>query len=135
MPFIVRVLADDLEQWELYEHEVSRGPTYVEEQQQSRRPFHYRLQQRVYRPEFSAIKLDAPDRLDRLLDQDLFCFINIEKGYLNEKTGDRPSVRFKLDRLTRSIIEPARRLRLRIESVDTSKHPPRVMLEEWKNGR
>ncbi|MCI0350606.1 MAG: hypothetical protein L0Z53_14375 [Acidobacteriales bacterium] len=132
MPLIVHVLDEDLDQWELYEHEFHRGPTYQDEQRRSRRPYHYRLKQTIYRAEIAAIKLDSPERLDRLVDQDVFCLVSMEKGYLSEKSGGRPSVRFKLNRMKEAVREPARRWRLSIEAIDTSRQPPWVKLKEWK---
>jgi hypothetical protein len=130
MPFVVRVLAEDIGLWEAYEHSIHRGPSYLAE---ARTAGHvaYRLKLDVYKPELAAITLKSPARLESLVGQNVFCWINIEKGYLSEKTGAAPRVHLRLERLNRQI-DGRRLLRLRVAGIEPrSDGPPRVILASW----
>ena len=117
MPFIIHVTPEDVALWE----EIDHGERW-----------NYRLIQRVYRPELDAIKVSAPERLDFLIDRDMRCWINIEEGYLSEKTGSAKRVHLALEPLKHPWTAGQRRLRLAIERVDTETAPPRVMLKTYE---
>ena len=129
MPFIVRVLPEDVVLWEAYEHSLHRGPSYLEEKEASS-SVAYRLKLDVYRPETAPITLKAPAPLESLVGQDLFCTINVEKGYLSKRTGAGRRVHIHLERLNRKLEGRPRLLRLRIARIDPSTNPPRVYLTE-----
>jgi hypothetical protein len=129
MPFVVHILAEDIGLWEAYEHSIHRGPSCLAE---ARTAGHvaYRLKLDVYKPELAAITLKSPARLESLVGQNVFCWINIEKGYLSEKTGAAPRVQIRLERLNRQI-DGRRLLRLRVARIEPRPDgPPRVILAE-----
>lgn len=111
--FIVRILAEDLEGWEL-EHTTAGF-------------YHYRP--RIEGEAREQIQVRSPAPLERLVGQDMFCFVNLEKGWLSKKIGTHPEVKFKLKVPDEPLRDP-RRLRLRISEIDTSQRPPRVLLSE-----
>lgn len=129
MPFIVHILAEDIQQWEVYQHNLHTGPAYQREQEAAGH-VHYRLKQTIYNPALDNIKVTTPAPLESLVDQDLFAFVNVEEGYLSKSTGAGHRTHIRLKRLNREIREPVRRLRLAIEKIDTTRHPPHVTLKE-----
>lgn len=134
MPFIVRVLEEDIARWEEYQHEVNISSQYLQDRARTGRHF-YHLRQEIYHTELAGISLKAPARLESLVDQDLLLQINIEEGYLSQRTGSKPRVLLLLKRLTRPLEGKPRRLRLRIEKVELQPDgPPRVILKEIESG-
>lgn len=111
--FIVRILAEDLAGWEL-EHTTAGF-------------YHYRPQ--LAGEVREQIQVMSPAPLDGLVGRDMFCFVNVEKGWLSKKIGAHPEVKFKLKVPTEALRDP-RRVRLKIKQLDTSQRPPRVLLAD-----
>lgn len=114
MAFIVHILAKDLEGWEL--------------ENQTAGYYHYRP--RLEGEVREQIQILSPMPLERLLDRDMFCLVTIERGWMSKKVGSHPEVKFKLKN-PEEPLRDSRRLRLKIESIDTATRPPRVILEAW----
>lgn len=112
MPLMVRVLKEDLPDWE----PAARSP----------QAHHYRprLGPGVDQETAEQIQVMAPAPLEDLADQDLVWFVSIEKGWMSKKVGSRPEVKFQLKDANEPLREP-RRLRLKIKSLDkTSRAAP-----------
>lgn len=141
MPLIIHILEEDLAGWELTH--------------QSARAYHYRprlapcawritpdrsgavslfgapvVGMSMIAPELAEqIQIVSPARLEDLAGQDMFCHINVEKGWMSKKVGFHPEIKFQLKALRENIHE-GRRLRIRIKEIDQGMRPPRVILEE-----
>lgn len=63
MPFVVKILKEDLECWEPTRNSMPSDK------------FHY-----YYKPDHKLLKLSAPERLENLVGEQMFCWIQIEKG-------------------------------------------------------
>ncbi|HLW51337.1 MAG TPA: hypothetical protein VKW06_00715 [Candidatus Angelobacter sp.] len=123
MPLIVHILEEDLAGWELSHRGRMVSPP-------GGWSHHYRPRD-LAGEEYEQVQVISPAPLEELVDQDLLCHINIEKGWMSKQVGAHPEVKFQLRRLTRLLEGTPRRLRLRIRSIDASSRPPRVELEEF----
>jgi hypothetical protein len=126
MPLVVHILEEDLAAWELSHAGEKIYP-------RSGKLYHYRLRlgPGISQEMAEQIQVITPAPLKDLVDQDLVCFVNIEKGWMFRKIGAHSELKFQLKRPSEEL-RGQRRLRLRIKSIDTSSRPPRVMLEEFK---
>ena len=86
----------------------------------------------VWRPEWAHITLKAPGSLEGLVGQTVLGYINIERGYLDRATGALPRVHIRLERIRdgRKVPATARRLRLKIDRLETGASPPKVWFAE-----
>lgn len=113
MPFVVRVLAEDLDGWTL--------------ENQTSKFYHYRP--RLPAEIAEQIQIVSPAPLSELIDQDMVGFINVDKGWMSKKIGARPETKLQL-KSPKEVVRSKSRLRLKIKAVDDSR-PPRVTLEEY----
>lgn len=136
MPFIVRVLAEDVRLWEEYSHEVTISDAYLRDKERTGR-FFYHLKQDIYHAELNVFTLKSPAQLESLVDQDMFLFINVEKTYLSKTIPGGRRVMLRIEYLDRKLQGNPRRLRLKIDHIETRwGGPPKIFLVELggKNG-
>jgi hypothetical protein len=113
MPFIIRILREDIDEWVLTANTNPARTRYI-----------YTPASRVPRLVVSSL---AP--LSSFINEDVLCTINIEKSGSRLPGEDRTSIR--LEQLNRKLTGAVRRLRLKIKSIERRDDgAPRVMLEE-----
>lgn len=134
MPLIVHVTQEDLAGWELT-HKSPAGLPVSSSRERAHDTglalnYHYRPRN-LAGEEYEQIQVIAPAPLEELVDQDLVCHLNTEKGWMSKKVGAHPEVKFQLRWLSRLLEGSPRRFRLRIHAIDTTRRPPWVQLEEF----
>jgi hypothetical protein len=120
MPFLVKVLAEDVALWEKYIHD-SAGSTRNQ----------YRPRMDVFNADLARVTLRLPVPIEWLTGQVSFCYINVEKSFMSKATGTPPRILIDLEKPNRAIEGSPRLLRLRIERIEPRPDgPPRVILAE-----
>src|SRR5260370_42675956 len=101
MPLIIPILAEDLASWE--QSHSTWSPRMA-----SHHHYRPRLGPGMSQELAEQIQVVVPAPLEDLVDQDLVCFVNIEKGWMSRAIGARPEVKFQLKRPTEELRDPRR---------------------------